>query len=62
MRQLPSALAPDVADIYVGEFVTILAGPVVADGLEWWFVSNARNEQAWTSTYYFEQNINFFSP
>lgn len=60
MRQSPDASAPDVGDIYNGEFVTILAGPVIANGLEWWFVSNARNEQAWTSTYFFAQEINFF--
>jgi hypothetical protein len=61
MRQQPSVAAGVTDVINPGEFVTVLAGPFVADGYEWWFVSNARNVQSWISTHSTDGGA-FFNP
>lgn len=61
MRQQPSITAGVTDVINPGEFVTVLAGPFVADGYEWWFVSNARNIQSWISTHSTDGGA-FFNP
>jgi len=61
MRTQP-ALASAISDVVnPGEFVTVLAGPVEADGYTWWQVSNARNVQAWVSAAT-SDGFSFFSP
>ena len=61
MRQQPSVTAGVTDVVNPGEFVTVLAGPFIADGYEWWFVSNARNVQSWMSTHSTDGGT-FFSP
>jgi hypothetical protein len=61
MRQQPSVAAGVTDVVNPGEFVTVLAGPFIADGYEWWFVSNARNVQSWMSTHSTDGGV-FFNP
>ncbi|MDQ7037229.1 MAG: hypothetical protein Q9P01_21015 [Anaerolineae bacterium] len=61
MRQQPSIAAGITNIVNPGEYVTVLAGPFVADGYEWWFVSNARNVQSWISTHSTDGGV-FFNP
>ena len=61
MRQQPSLGGFLVDVVNPGEYVTILAGPYTSDGYEWWFISNARNNQSWISTHTAE-GFDFFQP
>jgi hypothetical protein len=61
MRVQPSIAAAWVDVINPGEFVSVLAGPYEADGYEWWQVSNARNNRAWTSIRTVD-GFSFFNP
>lgn len=61
MRVQPNTFAAWVDVINPNEFVTVLAGPYEANGYEWWEVSNARNNRAWTSTHTLD-GFAFFSP
>ncbi|MEO0564022.1 MAG: SH3 domain-containing protein [Chloroflexota bacterium] len=47
VRPEPSTGAPPVAGVTQGDYVAVLAGPVDAEGLEWWQVKTATNARGW---------------
>jgi hypothetical protein len=47
LRENPSRSANSIGLVNNGEYVAILAGPVEADGVEWWRVQIANGQQGW---------------
>jgi len=61
MRQAPNLGGAILSAVNPGEFVTVLAGPVDADGYTWWLVSNALDVQGWISAQTAD-GFSFFEP
>jgi len=47
LRPLPSTVDPAIGGVEPGEFVAVIAGPVQAQGYEWWQIQTAGNMRGW---------------
>lgn len=47
VREQPSVSGAVIGGVLQGEYVAVLAGPVNADGVEWWQVKTASNVRGW---------------
>jgi hypothetical protein len=47
VREQPSTAAAVVSGVLPGEYVAVLAGPVEAEGFEWWQIKTATDARGW---------------
>ncbi len=48
LRQNPSTNAPLVAELESGTTLTLLEGPIEADGFSWWRIRTAQGQEGWS--------------